>query len=136
MGHRVLAAADAIWQPSRVMGVANCDISTQLELGAHSARLWRMRPGQCNTRHRHKQELEVYMLLEGSGRIRIDGELLTLAPLSAVAVEPQSLRQVFNDTGQDQLWLIIGGPRETFSEEEFGWVYPDGREARPPELGG
>ena len=46
------------------------------------------------------------------GRMRVADELLTLAPLSAVAVEPDVVRQVFNDTDHDALWLVAGAPRE------------------------
>ena len=134
MGHRALHAADADWQPSRVMKVDNCDIASQLELGEQSARLWRLRPGQTNTRHRQKAERELYVLLQGTGRIRIGDELLTLEPLSAVVVDPDTVRQVFNDTDAEQLWLIVGTPREKFTPEDAAWVYPDGPEALPPEL--
>ena len=69
-------------------------------------------PGQANTGHRHVETAELSVLLEGIGRIRIDGELLTVGPLDAILVEPDSLRQPFNDTGDDQLWLIVGAPQE------------------------
>ena len=48
------------------------------------------------------------MLLEGTGRIRVGDELLTLNPLDAVLVEPETVRQPFNDTDADQLWLVVG----------------------------
>ena len=37
-------------------------------------------------------------MLEGTGRIRIGDELHTLAPLSSAYIEPEVVRQVFNDT--------------------------------------
>jgi hypothetical protein len=52
------------------------------------------------------------VLLEGNGRIRVDGELLALTPLDAVLVEPESVRQVFDDTEAEQLWLVVGAPPE------------------------
>jgi hypothetical protein len=42
--------------------------------------------------------------------MRINGELLTLAKLDTVLVEPSSVRQLFNDTDADQLWLVVGAP--------------------------
>jgi hypothetical protein len=65
--------------------------------------------------------------------------LLTLAPLSALLVEPESLRQVFNDTGTDALWLVVGSPPEAantlqMAPEHLAWMYPDGPKALPPEL--
>ena len=52
---------------------------------------------------------ELYVLLEGEGRMRVDDEVITLEPLSAVLVEPEHVRQLFNDTDADALWLVVGG---------------------------
>jgi quercetin dioxygenase-like cupin family protein len=102
-------------------------------------RLWRLAPGQFITRHRHRVTEELYLLLEGRGRIRVADELLTLDPLSAVLVEPGVVRQPFNDTDTGQLWLIVGAPQEPantleMTEDELAWRYPDGPMAPPPEL--
>ena len=124
------------------MGVENTDLAKQLEAQTLGARLWRLRPGQASTRHRHFSQHELYVLLEGEGRVRIDDELITLEPLSAVVVEPEHLRQLFNDTETDALWLVVGAPRESFSNtlemtrEQLAEMYPDGPKALPPELGG
>lgn len=136
MDHRLLRAGEASWRASRTFGIANTDLAKQLGADKFGARLWRLEPGQTNTRHRHRAEHELYILLEGRGRIRIGGELLTLEPLDMVLVEPQALRQVFNDTPADQLWLIIGAPQEPLptTEAELAQMYPDGRKALPPEL--
>jgi mannose-6-phosphate isomerase-like protein (cupin superfamily) len=137
MGHRIVRPETAAWQPSRLMGVENCDLAAQLAAPGLGARLWRMRPGQANTRHRHRTQTEIYVLLEGRGRLWVDGELLTLTPVSAVAVDPESVRQPFNDTDADQLWLIVGTPAEPPpTEDDLAFMYPDGSRALPPELGG
>ncbi len=139
MGYRLLAAGDAFWRPSNQMGVMNTDLAKQLEAPTLGARLWRLAPGQASTRHRHRGQHELYVVLEGTGRIRVDDEPLTLTPLSALHVEPQSLRQVFNDTDADALWLVAGAPPEAantleLTPELLAWMYPDGPKALPPEL--
>jgi quercetin dioxygenase-like cupin family protein len=139
MAFRVLSAADAFWRPSNQMGVLNTDLAKQLDASGLGARLWRLRPGQASTRHRHREQTELYVVLEGTGRMRVDGRLLTLEPLSAVLVEPQTVRQVFNDTESDALWLVVGTPAETANTLEMTPVqlaelYPDGPKALPPEL--
>jgi uncharacterized cupin superfamily protein len=139
MGFRLLAAADAYWRPSNQMGVLNTDLAKQLGARQLGARLWRLRPGQASTKHRHRSQEELYVLLEGKGRVRVGDELLTLVPLSAVAIEPGTVRQLFNDTDGDQLWLVVGAPPEfantlEMSEEDLAWMYPDGPKALPPEL--
>jgi uncharacterized cupin superfamily protein len=141
MSHRVLHAADAYWRPSNQMGVLNTDLARQLAATTLGARLWRLAPGEASTRHRHRAEAELYVLLEGTGRIRVDGQLETVEPLSALLVEPGSLRQVFNDTDQDALWLVVGAPPEPantleMTPEQLAEMYPDGPKAMPPELGG
>jgi uncharacterized cupin superfamily protein len=138
-GYRVLPAPDAYWRPSNLMGVLNTDLAAQLGATTLGARLWRLRPGQASTRHRHRTTAELYVVIEGTGRLRVDGELLTLEPLGAVFVEPEVVRQPFNDTPADQLWLVVGAPAEPantleMSEEELAWMYPDGPKAMPPEL--
>jgi quercetin dioxygenase-like cupin family protein len=139
-GYRVLAAGDAFWRPSNQMRVLNTDLARQLEATTMGARLWRLAPGQASTRHRHDGQEELYVLLEGTGRMRIgDDDALTLAPLSAVLVEPSAVRQLFNDTAEDALWLVVGAPPEAantleMTAEQLARIYPDGPKALPPEL--
>ena len=124
------------------MKVENTDLAKQLEAQTLGARLWRLHPGQASTKHRHFETHELYVLLEGTGRMRVDDEVITLEPLSAVLVEPEHVRQLFNDTDADALWLVVGAPREgvsstlEMSEEQLAAMYPDGPKALPPELGG
>jgi uncharacterized protein YuzE len=49
------------------------------------------------------------------------------------------VRQVFNDTDADVLWLVFGAPNEAantleMTEETMAFLYPDGPKALPPEL--
>ncbi|MFM8519292.1 MAG: cupin domain-containing protein [Solirubrobacterales bacterium] len=141
MAYRLLKAEDAHWRPSNQTGVANTNLAEQLGASTLGARLWRLEPGQAITRHRHRETSELYVLLEGEGRMRVDGDLLDLGPLDTVLVDPDSLRQPFNDTDAEQLWLIVGAPPEpadttAMDEETLAALYPDGPTAMPPELGG
>lgn len=138
-GYRVLHAADAFWRPSNATKVLNTDLARQLGSNVLGARLWRLAPGQIITKHRHRTQTELYVLLEGAGRVRIGDEVLTLGPLSALLVEPRTVRQVFNDTEADALWLVCGAPPEPadtreMTPETIADLYPDGMTALPPEL--
>ena len=52
-------------------------------------------------------------MLEGVGRLRVGDETLTVPKYGGVLVGPEQLRQVFNDTDAEVLWLIVGAPEET-----------------------
>ena len=139
MAYRRLNASEAFWRRSNQMKVLNTDLAGQLESKELGARLWRLEPGQASTKHRHRKQEELYVLLEGQGRIRIGEEVLTFAPMDALLVEPDTVRQPFNDTDADQLWLVVGAPREfantlEMTEDDLEFMYPDGPKALPPEL--
>jgi uncharacterized cupin superfamily protein len=139
MGFQVLDAGDAFWRPSNQMGVLNTDLGKQLGSELIAARLWRLEPGQASTRHRHVTQHELYVVVEGTGRIRVDDTLLTLPRLSSVLVEPDTVRQVFNDTDAEALWLVVGTPLElanslAMTTDLLARIYPDGPKALPPEL--
>ena len=139
MSFSVLPSAEAFWRPSNQMGVLNTDLAKQLDAPAFGARLWRPTPGQASTRHRHREQTELYVVLEGTGRIRVEDRSLTLDPLSALVVDAGTVRQIFNDTGEDALWLVVGTPAEAgntleMTPEQLAELYPDGPQALPPEL--
>jgi quercetin dioxygenase-like cupin family protein len=141
MSYRILTAEEAFWRPSNQMGVLNTDLAKQLEASTMGARLWRLTPGQASTRHRHRATAELYVLLEGTGRLRLGDDVHTLAPLSGVHVDAGEIRQLFNDTDADQLWCVVGAPPEAantleMTGEELAFLYPDGPKALPPELTG
>lgn len=139
MAYRLLRADDAHWRPSNQMKVANTDLAKQHGAESLGARLWRLAPGQASTKHRHFETAELYVLLEGTGKLRVDDELLVLGPLDTVWAEPELVRQLFNDTEADQLWLVVGAPPEAantleMTPEQLAALYPDGPQALPPEL--
>ena len=139
VSYSVLPAGEAFWRPSNQMGVLNTDLAKQLGATDMGARFWRLKPGQASTKHRHRMTVELYVVIEGEGRIRIDDDLLSLPRMSALLVQPDSVRQVFNDTDEDALWLVFGAPSEgantlEMSEETLAFLYPDGPKALPPEL--
>jgi quercetin dioxygenase-like cupin family protein len=141
MSPSILHADDAFSRPSNQMGVLNTDLSKQHDATMLGARLWRLTPGQASTKHRHDSQTELYVVLEGTGRMRIgDDDVHTLAPLSTVLVEPDVVRQIFNDTDADALWLVVGAPPEgvtstlEMTPEQIARMYPDGMKALPPEL--
>jgi mannose-6-phosphate isomerase-like protein (cupin superfamily) len=59
--------------------------------------------------HRHKEAEEVYVIMNGSGRVKLDDEWVDLKPLDALHVEPGTARGF--EAGPDGLEFIAFGPR-------------------------
>ncbi len=57
-------------------------------------------------------------MVEGVGRMRVDDQTLTVPKHGGVLVGPKQLRQVFNDTDEEVLWLIVGAPENEFEPGE------------------
>src|SRR3981081_1618281 len=54
---------------------------------------WRFAPGfQSGTGHRHREQEEAYVVVAGSGRMLVDGEVLELRKWDAVRVAPEVAR--------------------------------------------
>ena len=65
--------------------------------------------GRSPFAHRHNEAEEIYVVLEGSGRAKLDGELVELTRLDALRVAPPVLRAF--EAGPDGLELLVFGPR-------------------------
>ena len=59
--------------------------------------------------HRHEQAEEIYVVLSGSGHVKLDDELVELAALDAVRVGPGVARSF--EAGPEGLEVLIFGPR-------------------------
>jgi mannose-6-phosphate isomerase-like protein (cupin superfamily) len=67
--------------------------------------------------HRHREAEEIYVVLAGSGRVKLDDELVDLIELDAVRVAPGTTRQF--EAGADGLGLLIFGPHVEGDVEQF-----------------
>jgi len=103
---------DLQWRPSNLMKIPNADYLERTGSENMGARLWRLPPKSANTLHKHIRAEEFYFVLEGTGRLRVGDETLTVPRYGGVLVGPDQLRQVFNDTDAEVLRLIIGAPEE------------------------
>jgi mannose-6-phosphate isomerase-like protein (cupin superfamily) len=69
-----------------------------------------VKPGQREAfAHRHRTAEEVYVVLAGSGRVKLDDGLVDLEPLDAVRVSPGVTRSF--EAGPEGLRVLIFGPR-------------------------
>jgi mannose-6-phosphate isomerase-like protein (cupin superfamily) len=68
-----------------------------------------VKPGQREPfAHRHRTAEEVYVVLAGAGRVKLDDDLVELAPLDAIRVSPGVTRSF--EAGPDGLQVLIFGP--------------------------
>ncbi len=85
-----------------------------------------LRPGKRQAfAHKHDQAEEIYVTLSGSGRIKLDDDVIELQPMDAIRIAPRVVRAL--EAGPDGLELLAFGPRheadgEILSVEDF-WTY-------------
>ena len=135
----LLSPSSQSWRESNVMKIPNTNLLEQLGGTAHMrGRLWRLPPFSANTWHRHVDQWELYFVLEGTGRMRVGTETLRVPRHGSVLVAPEQLRQVFNDSTEDVLWLIFGAPPDRVTGPGLvpSDVYPEDPRTLPPELAG
>ena len=71
---------------------------------------WRYAPGVRNAAHSHREQEEAYVVVAGSGRVRLDDEIREIRPWDVVRVAPAVVRAF--ESGPDGLELIaLGGPK-------------------------
>jgi uncharacterized cupin superfamily protein len=76
---------------------------------------FRLRPGKRSPfTHRHVEAEEVYVILAGSGRVKLDDEIADVRPLDAIRVAPQVARAF--EAGPDGLELLAFGPHHAEGE--------------------
>jgi mannose-6-phosphate isomerase-like protein (cupin superfamily) len=141
-GYFVIKPEDLQWRPSNLMKIPNADFLERTKSENLGARFWRLPPKSANTLHKHIRQEEFYFVLEGTGRMRVGDETLTVPKYGGVLVGPGTLRQVFNDTDAEVLWLIVGAPEEleflqgSKSKMDLSLIYPVDPTQLPKELSG
>ena len=138
-GYHVITPGDLAWRPSNLMCIPNADFLERTGSKLLGARLWRLPPRSANTLHRHVRAEEFYFVVAGTGRMRVGDETLTIPQHGGVLVGPPVVRQIFNDTDTEVLWLVVGAPDAEFTPEEAAnrkLIYPTDPKQLPPELEG
>jgi len=88
-----------------------------------------LRPGERGRIHRHERQEEVYLVLDGTLTLLVEGEEQTLERGELVRVGPELRRQLIN-RGPGTLGLLaLGGAGE--HEGRDGLAYPDWDASEP-----
>jgi mannose-6-phosphate isomerase-like protein (cupin superfamily) len=72
--------------------------------------------------HKHGEMEEIYVVISGSGRVKLDDELEDLGTLDAVRIGPSVIRAF--EAGDDDLVLLVFSPRAKGDAEvvqDFSW---------------
>ena len=70
----------------------------------------RLRPGKRQAfGHRHENAEEVYVVISGAGRVKLDDAIEEIGPLDAIRVSPPVMRAF--EAGPEGLELLAFGPR-------------------------
>jgi mannose-6-phosphate isomerase-like protein (cupin superfamily) len=71
--------------------------------------------------HRHKEQEELYVVVSGSGRVKLDDEIVDVGQWDVIRVPPQVMRNF--EAGPDGLEVLaFGAP---IAEESDGEIVPD-----------
>lgn len=101
--------------------VARAPLETQQTGVTH----FRLRPGKRSPfAHRHARAEEVYVVLAGAGRMKLDDQLIDIRPLDAIRVAPDVVRAM--EGGPDDLEFLAFGPHHEGDGEivQDAWVSP------------
>jgi quercetin dioxygenase-like cupin family protein len=90
---------------------------------------WRYAPNTRSGAHSHREQEEAYVVVAGSGRVRLDGEVREIGRWDVVRVAPEVVRAF--EAGPERLELIaVGGPKPEGGDgvrSDAPW--PDARES-------
>ena len=76
----------------------------------HSVAHITLAPGKASHKHYHPVVEESYVMLTGSARMMIDRETQRLTVGDAVAIPPQAVHQIFNDSDEEITFLAVCAP--------------------------
>jgi len=98
-----------------------------LGLEASGLSYQRLAPGERHPfGHRHREQEEVYVIVGGGGRVKLDDEIADVGPLDAIRVAPDVVRQF--EAGPEGLeFLAFGAPvvEGGDAEQIQGWWQGD-----------
>ena len=94
-----------------------------LNAGQTGVSLQRVKPGKRHAfAHRHEKAEEIYVVLSGSGRVKLDDQVEEVGPLDAIRVGPAVTRAF--EAGDEGLELLAFSPRVQGDAEivqDFSW---------------
>jgi mannose-6-phosphate isomerase-like protein (cupin superfamily) len=98
--------------------VARVDLESEQTGVTH----FRLRPGKRSPfAHRHARAEEVYVILAGTGRVKLDDEIADVRTLDAIRIAPEVVRAF--EAGPDGLEFLVFGPHHEADGEQVDDVW-------------
>ncbi len=83
---------------------------------------FRLRPGRRSPfTHRHLAAEEIYVILSGTGRMKLEDEIINVRPMDAIRVAPRTARAF--EAGDDGLEFLAFGPHHPSDGEPVDDVW-------------
>jgi quercetin dioxygenase-like cupin family protein len=108
-------------------------VRQELGVSSFGLNLMRLRRGQGGRIHRHERQEEVYLVLEGTLTLLIEGEPRELRRGDLARVGPEVRRQLVNRHPELLLIVAAGGAGEHVGRDGRAWTsWDEGGDGRPP----
>jgi quercetin dioxygenase-like cupin family protein len=105
----------------------------ELGVSAFGMNLIRLRPRQQGRIHRHERQEEVYLVLEGTLTLEVEGEPRELGPGSLARVAPDIRRRLSNRGDALLLVLAVGGAERHEGRDGLAFTSWEDTEGAPPQ---
>ena len=92
-----------------------------------------LRPGQRGRIHRHERQEEVYLVLEGTPTLAVEGEETDLGEGELIRVAPQLRRQLINRGPDRVVLLALGGEGEHHGRDGEAFASWEDTTGAPPQ---
>ena len=92
-----------------------------------------LEPRQRGRIHRHQRQEEVYLVLEGTLTLVVEGEEQALARGELARVAPEVRRQLVNRGPERLVLLALGGTGEHQGRDGEAWTEWDSPQSAPPQ---
>jgi quercetin dioxygenase-like cupin family protein len=106
-------------------------LRAQLGVSSFGINVIVLEPGQRNRIHRHARQEEVYIVLEGTLTLIVEGEPQEYVVGDVVRVAPPVRRQLVNSGAADLRLLALGGYADREHEPRDAEAFNDWAEAEP-----
>lgn len=105
----------------------------ELEVSSFGINQLVLQPGQRGRIHRHRRQEEVYLVLEGTLTLAIEGEESDLREGELIRVAPSVRRQLINRGPSRVVLLALGGDGEHHGRDGEAFASWEDASAAPPQ---